>query len=324
MSTRSAWPTLALGDWQDTLATLHMAMQMVGKVRLAGSPMTNQWWQVPLYLTGRGLATTAIPSPAGVFDLELDLVAHAIVLRTSAGDTRQVPLAQRVKETYRQLMEALAACGLDAAIWPQPVEVANPIRFDADDRHAYDPAAVSRFFSALTRIEPVFKTFRARFRGKCSPVQFYWGSCDLAVSRFSGRMAPPREGADRITRLAYDEEVSSLGFWPGGEWPGAGHFEACFYAYTTPKPDGLEQDMLGIDGATWEARLGEFMLPYEAVRTSSDPAGTLLAFAQAAYEAGARRAGWDTEALAYRPERAQPRVTFAPEVPVPAKHEQGL
>ncbi|MFN3429612.1 MAG: DUF5996 family protein [Candidatus Sericytochromatia bacterium] len=311
MTQAARWPSLSLDAWSGTLRTLHMATQVVGKVRLALAPMTNQWWQVPLYVSARGLTTSAMPHPDGVLDMEFDLAAHALVIRTPKGD-RRVPLAQPTRDFYHATLAALAELGVMLRLWPQPVEVADPVRLDRDPRGEYDPDAARNFFDVLGRVEPVFHTFRAGFRGKCSPVHFFWGSFDLAVSRYPGRPAPPREGADRITRLAYDEAVSSLGFWPGGDWPGGGRFEACFYAYTSPKPEGLERARVAPTAAAWVESLGEFMLPYAEVAASSDPAGAILAFAESAYEAGARRAGWDVEALAYPPRRA-PVVTFAPE-----------
>ncbi|MNS17062.1 hypothetical protein D3C72_487310 [compost metagenome] len=314
MPQAARWPSLELDAWSGTLRTLHMASQIVGKVRLGLTPMTNEWWQVPLYLSARGLTTSAIRHPDGVFDMELDLVAHALVMRTPRGD-RRVPLAQPTRDLYQATLAALADLGVSVHLWPQPVEVAEPVRLDQDTRGEYDPAAARTFLTVLSRIEPVFHTFRAGFRGKCSPVHFFWGSFDLAVSRYSGRPAPPREGADRITQLAYDEEVSSLGFWPGGDWPGGGRFEACFYAYTSPKPEGLERARVEPAAAAWVDSLGEFMLPYAEVAGSKDPEGQILAFAESAYEAGARRAGWDVDDLAYPPRRA-PGITFAPEVGV--------
>jgi hypothetical protein len=316
--TRDRWPALPLAGWRDTCQTLHMYTQVVGKVRLAVTPRVNQWWNVPLYLTARGLTTGPMPQPGGVFELTFDLVAHRLIVSTSAGETRTVPLGIPVHAFYRGVLDALQGLGLHVTIWPHPVEVAHPVPFDQDRRHAYDPAAVTRFHQVLARVAPVFETFRSRFRGKCSPVHFFWGSFDLAVSRYPGLPAPPRPGADRITAVAYDEAVSSLGFWPGGEWPGAGEFDACFYAYTSPKPDGLEAFTDLPPGAFWEPRLGEFMLPYAEVIASQHPATTLLTFAEKTYQAGARLSGWDVSALVYPPPSG-PSITFMPQAGAPTE-----
>lgn len=309
---RDRWPALPLAAWQDTYDTLHMYAQVVGKVRIASTPRTNQLWNSALALSARGLTTGAMPCPGGTFELKLDLVAHQLQITTSMGATRTLMLGGPVQAFYHGVMETLEDMGIPMTIWPQPVEVPDPIRFDRDDRHTYDPEAVTRLLAVLARVGPVFENFRARFRGKCSPVHFFWGSFDLAVSRFSGRMAPPRPDADFITAWSYDEEVSSLGFWPGGEIPGKGVFDAIFYAYHTPKPDGYEALEDLVEGAYWEARLGEWVLPYAAVIASAHPATTLLTFAERTYRHGASLAGWDVSALTYPPLDRGPTVTFWP------------
>lgn len=318
---RDRWPALPLAAWRDTYETLHMYAQVVGKVRLAATPRTNQLWNSALSLSARGLTTGALPSAEGTFECALDLVAHQLVITTSRGATRTLPLGGPVRAFYHGVVETLEDLGISLHLWPQPVEVPNPIRFDADDRHIYDPASVQRFFTALSRVWPVFETFRSRYRGKCSPVHFFWGSFDLAVSRFSGRIAPPRPDADFITALAYDEEVASLGFWPGGEIPGKGTFEAMFYAYHTPKPDGYET-LDGLpEGAYWESALGEWVLPYAQAIATAHPATTVLTFAERTYRHGAELAGWDTAALAYPPVASGPAITFAPALKQPGATE---
>jgi Family of unknown function (DUF5996) len=268
---------------------LHMYSQVVGKVRLKQSPMTNQWWQVPLYLTAHGLTTSPIPYGQSTFELEFDFFQHCLVIRTCEGQTRQIPLGGAVRDFYLEVMSTLQELGLKIRIWPVPVEVPDPIPFDQDTQHrTYDPAQAQRFFQVLRRVDTVFEEFRARFTGKCSPVHFFWGSFDLAVTRFSGRPATPKPGADVITRLAYNAELSSLGFWPGGHGvPGA-----AFYSYSYPEPVGFRDQPVRPPAAGYDDKLGEFLLMYDDVRSLPDPRAALLEFAQTTFHAGARLQQW--------------------------------
>jgi hypothetical protein len=288
------WPALPLEPWLETYATLHMYTQVVGKVRLKLAPMMNQWWQVPLYLAARGLTTSPIPYRQRTFELKFDFIDHSLLLSTSDGDTRRIVLGGAVKDFYREVMRALIDLGIEIRIWPTPVEIPDPIPFDRDDRHhTYDPVQAGNFFEVLRRVDVVLREFRARFAGKASPVHFFWGSFDLAVTRFSGRPAPPKPGADLITRRAYDAELSSLGFWPGGRGiPGA-----AFYSYTFPEPDGFRDQPLRPRAARYSGELGEFLLMYDDVRTAPDPRAAILDFAQSTFEAGARLQRWPTELM---------------------------
>ncbi len=294
----SDWPELPVRAWRDTYATLHLCTQIAGKIRLALTPRMNEWWNVPLYVTARGLTTSPMPYRDRLVSIEFDLVGHFVSIQDSEGHARALPLAPRpVRDFHAALFDELRAIDVHVAISPMPQECPVTTALADDVEHAsYDREQVSRFFQALTRIEPVFQAFRARFRGKCSPVQFFWGSFDLAVSRFSGRRAPPREGG-LIERVAYDEEVSSLGFWPGDAWTGA--TDAAFYAYTVPEPAGLSGQPIRPDAAFFSDRLREWLLPYDAVRRSTDPANAILEFAQSTYDAGSKLAGWDRETLTY-------------------------
>ena len=290
-----AWPPLPLDEWRDTYATLHMWTQIVGKVRLALSPPVNHWWQVPLYVSPRGLTTSAVPYGRGSFEIEFDFVDHALVFDTSDGARRSLPLSPRpVAEFYREVMEALGSLGVHVEIYTMPVEVPDPVRFTEDYQHAsYDADAARRFWRVLLRADRVFKEFRGRFLGKCSPVHFFWGSFDLAVTRFSGRRAPEREGADAITREAYSHECISHGFWPGGgAVPGA-----AFYSYTAPEPEGLKTAEVRPAPAFYSAEMSEFLLMYDDVRAAGRPEEALTEFLQSTYEAGANLAGWDRAAL---------------------------
>jgi hypothetical protein len=295
LSAEQAWPSLPLAEWQDTCATLHMWTQIVGKVRLALNPHFNHWWEVPLYINARGLTTSPIPYPAASFEVQFDFIAHKLDILTDAGQTRTLPLAPRsVAEFYGQFMDSLRSLGIGMNIWPMPVEIPNPIRFDQDRVHrSYNPEYAHRFWRILLTTDSIFKEFRARFIGKASPVHFFWGSFDLAVSRFSGRRAPPRPGADRITREAYSHEVSSAGFWPGsGDVQGA-----AFYSYIVPEPAGFSQSRVRPESAFYHTGLHEFILMYDDARASASPREQLLAFLQSTYEAGAALAGWDREEL---------------------------
>ncbi|HEY9721817.1 MAG TPA: DUF5996 family protein, partial [Oscillatoriaceae cyanobacterium] len=239
---QEAWPALPLDEWQATYDTLHMYTQVVGKVALALAPMTNEWWQAALHLTARGLTTGPLPCGLRTCQLDFDLLAHQLVMTTSDGKREQIPLGGTVARFYETVQATLHAWEIPAHIWTMPVEVANPIPFEEDTRDTYDRHQVARCFQILSQVDVVLRRFRAGFRGKSSPSHFFWGSFDLAVTRFSGRFAPPRPQADRVTRLAYDEEVISVGFWPGGDWPGAGRVDGpVFYAYAVPKPAGLEE-----------------------------------------------------------------------------------
>lgn len=294
------WPELPLAAWQETATTLHMWTQVVGKVRLALAPMLNHWWQVPLYVTCRGLTTSTIPYGHDTFHIDFDFQRHALHVGTSRGDTRRLPLEPRsVAAFYRELMDALRALGIEVSIWTMPVEIEDPIPFEQDEQHAaYDPDAVQRFWRILVQVDRVFEAFRARFTGKVSPVHFFWGAFDLAVTRFSGRPAPPHPGgipnvAAYVMEEAYSHEVSSCGFWPGMEATGG----PAFYAYAYPEPDGFKTYPVQPEAAYYDETLGEFLLPYEAVRTAASPDEALLAFLQSTYEAAAERGQWDRVAL---------------------------
>ena len=279
------WPLLPYEEWRETRDTLHMFMQIVGKVRLVLEPMEPQWAQVPLYLTARGLNTSPIPHPTGPFDIDVDFIDHGVTVRTTRGRLERVALRpQPVAEFYAALMAALAAAGVPTEITELPSEVPDPIPFPADTEHkSYDPEAVNRFWRALSSVDVVLKAHRARFRGKVSPVQFFWGSFDLAYTRYSGRLLEPPADADVITRYSQDAEQICAGFWPGN----ATVPEAAFFAYTFPSPAGIEST------AGWRADLGEFLLPYDSVRTADDPRAALLDFLETTYRAGVELAHWD-------------------------------
>jgi hypothetical protein len=293
----NSWPELRIADWRDTYATLQLYAQIVGKIRLALTPKMNQWWNVTLHLTARGLTTGAMPYGDRTLSIDFDFVSHRLVLSDSDGRTRELALQPMpVCAFHDALFAALAAMDIHVHIGvaPQECPVTTPLSEDVE--HAsYDPIAVERYWSALRRVEPVFQAFRARFRGKCSPVHFFWGAFDLAVSRFNGRRAPRRKGM--VDRDAYDEEVISLGFWPGNPW--TGDAEAMFYSYTVPEPAALAGQSVRPDGAAFSGVLKEFVLPYEVARRAVDPAAVILDFAQSTYDAGATLAGWDRTALAY-------------------------
>src|SRR5438309_2790250 len=296
------WPVLPpLEAWQDTRDTVHMWTQIVGKVRLALNPLINHWWEVPLYVSPRGLATSSIPYARGIFEVEFDFLADHVLIQTSEGAGKSLSLRPRsVADFYKEFMAALASLGITVKIWTLPAEVPNPIAFDRDLQHAsYDRDAVIRFWRALVAVDTVFQEFRSRFIGKNSPVHFFWGSFDLAVTRFSGRRAPERPGADRVTREAYSHEVISAGFWPGS---GAVQ-ETAFYAYAAPEPPGLRDLAPQPSAAYYQPQMGIFILPYAAVRAAASPVDALLAFLHGTYDAAANLAGWD------RPALEQPAVT---------------
>jgi hypothetical protein len=289
------WPSLFLDSWDDTRATLHMWTQIVGKVRLALTPLVNHWWNVPLYVTARGLTTSLIPYGERSFELRFDFLKHQLVLETSDAAVRTLPLAPRpVADFYQEFMSMLRAEGINVKIWHMPVEIPNPIPFDQDRVHAsYDPKSVEKFWRILVSVDAIFKQFRSRFIGKSSPVHFFWGSFDLAVTRFSGRRAPERPGADIMTREAYSHEVSSVGFWPGT----SGMSDAAFYSYAAPEPNGFKQAPSQPAAAGYNSTLGEFLLPYEDVRKAESPSTSLLQFCQSTYEAAANLGKWDRVAL---------------------------
>ena len=292
------WPTLRFSEWQDTYATLHMWTQVVGKIRLRQTPLVNHWWNVPLYVSPRGLTTTAMPYKDRIFEIVFDFIDHELRIECSDGAAKILDLRpQSVADFYAEVMSSLHELGIDVKIWTMPVEIPDPIRFEDDSIHAsYDAEYANRFWRALVKMDEVLKEFRARFIGKVSPVHFFWGSFDMAVTRFSGRRAPEREGADYMTREAYSHEVISHGFWPGNK-----DMEAAFYSYTTPEPAGLadtiSQGKILPAQTFYSADMKEFFLPYDAVRISASPETTLMDFCQTTYEAGANLAGWDRAAL---------------------------
>ena len=286
-----SWPALPLAEWADTYATLHMWSQIIGKVRLALSPRVNHWWEVPLYVSGRGLTTSPIPYDKEIFEIQFDFIDHKLDIITAGGEIRSMRLAPRaVADFYSEFMSMLHALGINVKIWPMPSEVPNPIRLDQDRTHSsYDPEYAHRFWRILVTIDSVFKEFRARFIGKVSPVHFFWGSFDFAVTRFSGRRAPERVGADAITREAYSHEAISVGFWPGG-----GEMkEAAFYAYATPEPAGFGDRTVRPAKAFYNKQMSEFFLMYDDVRMADAPRQALLEFCQSTYEAGADLGQWD-------------------------------
>jgi hypothetical protein len=293
----TSWPELRIAAWRDTYATLQLYSQIVGKIRLALTPKMNQWWNVPLYVTTRGLTTSPMPYADRTLSIDFDFLEHRVVLQDSDGHVRTLPLAASpVCAFHDAIFAELAALDIRVDIHERPQECPVTTPFAEDTEHAsYDGVAVQQFWGALRRVEPVFQTFRARFRGKCSPVHFFWGAFDLAVSRFNGRRAPARKAM--VDRDAYDEEVISLGFWPGDPWTGA--TEALFYSYTVPEPEGLPGRRVRPDAASFSGTLKEFVLPYEEVRRSADPAAAILAFAESTYDAGSTLAGWDRKGLAY-------------------------
>ena len=289
------WPELNWDDWKHTAATLHMWTQIVGKTRLALTPLLNHWWNVPLYLSARGLTTSAMPCHGEFLEIEFDFVTHDLRFRISSGAMLSVPLRpQSVASFYAEYQRCLAALGVTVDIHPVPVEIADPIPFDKDEvHHAYDPHYAHRFWRALSAADVLFTRFSSGFIGKQSPVHFFWGSFDLAVTRFSGRPAPPRIGADLVTREAYSHEVISAGFWPGN----GGYGAAAFYCYAAPAPPGLDRQNVHPAAARYDTKLGEFLLKYDDVRSAHSPDDAVLQFLQSTYEAGATLAKWDRAAL---------------------------
>ncbi len=296
MKSGERWPALALAEWKDTYATLHMWTQIVGKIRLALSPAINHFWGTTLYVTSRGLTTSPIPYANGVFEITFDFVAHALEITTSAGESRAFRLVPRtVAEFYFELMKALHSLGIEVTVWTMPVEVPRPVRFNLDESHAsYDGEYAHRFWQILVGVDAVLREFRSRFIGKVSPVHFFWGSFDLAVTRFSGRRAPERPDADTITKEAYSHEVISHGFWPGD---GEIVKDAAFYAYAAPEPAGFKDRRILPAKAFYSAEKSEFFLMYDNMRLSESPEQTLLDFCQSTYEAGADLGNWDRSNL---------------------------
>jgi len=289
------WPPLPFADWEDTCDTLHMWTQIVGKTRLALTPLENHWWNVPLYVTPRGLSTSPIPFRHETFEVEFDFLAHQLAVRTSQGEERSLGLFPRsVADFYGEYMASLRSLGIEVKIRRIPDEFDDNTPFDEDQHHAsYDAGQVESFRRILVNADRIFKEFRSRFLGKCSPVHFFWGSFDLAVSRFSGRRAALAKDADPITREAYSHEVISCGFWPGDR-----RFKhAAFYSYTSPAPSGIENEPVRPSAARWDTQLGEYILEYDAVRAAASADETILDFCQSAYEAGAKLAQWDHDAL---------------------------
>jgi hypothetical protein len=300
MKQEERWPALPFAAWKDTYATLHMWTQIVGKVRLALSPDINHYWGTTLYVTARGLTTSAIPYDKGIFEIRFDFIAHRLEILTSLGKTGGFPLAPRtVAEFYAEFMRELESLGIHAHVWAMPVEVPRPVRFNLDVNHAsYDREYAHRFWRVLAAIQPVFQKFRAGFIGKCSPVHFFWGSFDLAVTRFSGRRAPERPDAHKITKEAYSHEVISVGFWPGD---GEIVKDAAFYAYAAPEPAGFKESAARPSKAFYSAQKNEFFLMYDDVRASASPEGDLMGFCESTYEAGANAGNWNRAELERAP-----------------------
>jgi hypothetical protein len=287
----ATWPELDWEQWKDTADTLHMFMQIVGKTRLALTPIQNHWWNVPLYLTARGLSTSAMPLPnGGLLDIEFDFIAHELVFRGSSGQIERLALRpQTVAGFFAEYLATLAKLGVHVHIDPVPSEVKDPVRFENDTIHkSYDRDAAARFWQILSHADTLFKQFSTNFYGKISPVHFFWGSLDLAVTRFNGRRAPARPGADAIQAEAYSHECISAGFWPGN----GGYGQPAFYAYAAPVPEGLSAATLSSQGG-FNQNLGEFLLNYNDVRKSSNPAQTVLDFLESTYSAAADIAKWD-------------------------------
>jgi Family of unknown function (DUF5996) len=290
------WPALPFSEWKATYATLHMWTQIVGKVRLALGPNLNHYWGVVFYVTARGLTTSPIPYPKGIFEVQFDFIAHRLEITTSLGESRCFRLAPRtVAEFYAEFMEALQSLGIQVKEWAMPVEVPNPVRFDLDKNHSsYDSEYAHRFWRILASVTPVFQEFRAGFIGKASPAHFFWGSFDLCVTRFSGRRAPERPDADRVTREAYSHEVISVGFWPGD---GEIIKDAAFYAYAAPEPPGFKDTVVRPAKAFYSKQKNEFFLTYDDVRLSESPEQALREFCQSTYDAGANLGKWDRKEL---------------------------
>lgn len=294
------WPALPYAQWHDTLDTLHLWLQIVGKIRLKQEPLVNHWWNVPLYVSARGLSTHVMPyRDRRTFEIRFDFIDHELFIQECNGGTVSFELEpMSVALFYRKLMDALACVGIEVSIYTKPSEIADGIPFAADNTHkSYDRDYVHRFWRVLVQADRLFKVFRARFLGKVSPVHFFWGAPDLAITRFSGRTAPEHPGGipgmpGWVTREAYSHEVSSAGFWAGNA-----NVDACFYSYAYPEPPGFAQSRVQPEAAFYHAQLHEFMLPYESARTSNDPDAAVLAFLESTYEAAATLGNWDRQAL---------------------------
>jgi hypothetical protein len=299
-SREQIWPSLDYAAWRETCATLQLWTQIAGKIRLALGPWINHSWGVTLYVTSRGLTTSLIPYGTRAFEIEFDFIRHQLCISTAEGDERAIRLQpQSVASFYREVMNKLQELAIEVHIGMRPNETLEAIPFDRDEKHAaYDPEYANRFWRVLLQADRVFKEFRSRFCGKCSPVHFFWGSFDLAVTRFSGRSAPPHPGGvphlpDAITREAYSQEVSSLGFWPGNDQIPT----ALFYSYAYPTPDGFDQAKVKPAAASFHPQLREFVSPYDDVRRAESPDDAVMEFAQTTYDAAATLAKWDRAAL---------------------------
>jgi hypothetical protein len=302
-SSTDLWLPLPIAAWQDTYETLHLWTQIIGKIRLALAPKINHWWHSTLYVTPRGLTTATIPDGVRSFQITFDFLDHQLKIETSDGMTQKIALAPRsVADFYQDVINRLQSIGIEVQIWTTPQEVADPIPFEQDNQHgAYDPEYAQRFWRILVQADRILTMFRSRYAGKCSPVHFFWGSFDLAVTRFSGRSAPEHPGgvphmADWVTREAYSHEVSSCGFWFGG-----GAIEALFYAYAYPAPEGFKNYPIQPQTAFYSSEMQEFIFPYEAVRQADDADTDLLQFLQSTYEAAANLGHWDRAILEYNP-----------------------
>jgi hypothetical protein len=294
------WPALPYTEWKDTCSTLHMWTQIVGKIRLSCTPWTNHSWHVALYVTARGLTTSPIPHKGKIFEIDFDFVDHELLIETNQGELRKLPLRpQSVADFYSEIMKAMRELNLEVHITKIPNEVAEGIPFDQDQKHhSYDRESANRFWQALTQVDRVFKAFRTRFIGKVSPIHFFWGSFDMAMTRFSGRKAPEHPGGvpnlpDWVVREAYSHEVSSAGFWPGGDQSP----NAVFYSYAYPEPEGYSTTKVKPEKAFYSAEMKEFFLPYDEVRNAASPDSLLMEFLQSTYEAAANNGAWDREAL---------------------------
>jgi len=300
MASDEVWPALPLEAWRETYDTLHMWMQIVGKIRLALSPMVNHWWHTAFYLTSRGLTTSPMPYGERTIEIAFDFIDHNLSIDMSDGQWETIPLTSRpVADFYIELMATLQASGVDVKIWPKPVEVTDAVPFPQDQKHAkYDREYAHRAWQVLMQTDEVLKAFRGHFLGKCSPVHFFWGSFDLAVTRFSGRKAPEMPNADPVTREAYSHEVISHGFWPGGVSAGGVALdEPVFYSYAAPEPAGFKDEIIRPKAAHYHPKLSEFVLSYDTVRQSNQPTAMLMEFFQSTYDAGANRGQWDRPAL---------------------------
>jgi hypothetical protein len=308
---RDAWPALPLDGWRDSYATLHLYSQIVGKTRLALAPMENHWWQVALYPTSRGLTTSPMPYGRRVVQVDFDFIDHQLLARTSDGGSASLALVSRsVADFYAEYVRLLEGLGVAVKIWPMPVELPEVIPFARDREHAsYDPDAVNRFWRVLVQSDRVMREFRGRFIGKASPVHFFWGSFDLAATRFSGRVAPPHPGGaphvgDWVMREAYSHELSSAGFWPGGGEVD----EPAYYSYAYPEPPGYADALVEPEDAYYNRTLREFVLPYESVRSAPSPEEKLMTFLESSYEAAANLGRWDRSALERAPDESHVRV----------------